>query len=146
MSDRPGNSQAAAGIERHLKFSQETVSSKQDRSPTEARLADLLNERQRLCLRIIGEIDRENERYFTEEWNSAEQGEPPPPEAWRWIQYDPSHTDSEPELKRRLRQAGIGGGGIKATMKALWLRDCIHIRNEQLGRYPTGLLPPPIPP
>jgi hypothetical protein len=29
----------------------------------------------------------------------------------------------------------MGGGGIKATMKVLWMRDCIHIRNEQLGRY-----------
>jgi hypothetical protein len=95
----------------------------------------LLNERQRICLQIIAEMDRENERRFGQDWNRAEKGEPPPPEAWRWLQYDPSHTVSEPELKRRLRQAGIGGGGIKATMKALWLRDCIHIRNEQLGRY-----------
>jgi hypothetical protein len=38
-------------------------------------------------------------------------------------------------LKRRLRQVGIGGGGIKTTMKALWMRDLIHIRSEQLGRY-----------
>jgi hypothetical protein len=38
-------------------------------------------------------------------------------------------------LKRRLRQVGIGGGGIKATMKALWMRDCIHIRHEQLGHF-----------
>jgi hypothetical protein len=94
-----------------------------------------LNERQRICLQIIAEMDRENERRFGQDWNRAEKGEPPPPEAWRWLQYDPSHTVSEPELKRRLRRAGIGGGGIKATMKALWMRDCIHIRNEQLSRY-----------
>jgi hypothetical protein len=111
------------------------VNSEQNKDAAKLHASCRLNKRQRLCLRIIGEIDRENERYFTEEWNRAEQGEPPPPEAWRWIQYDPSHTDSDPELKRRLRQAGIGGGGIKATMKALWLRDCIHIRNVQLGRY-----------
>jgi hypothetical protein len=43
-----------------------------------------------------------NERRFGQEWNRAEQGEPPPPTAWRWIQYDPSQTVSEPELKRRL--------------------------------------------
>jgi hypothetical protein len=94
-----------------------------------------LNERQRICLQVVAEIDRKNERRFGQEWNRAEQGEPPPPAAWRWIQYDPSHTVTEPELKRRLRQVGIGGGGIKTTMKALWIRDLIHIRNEQLGRY-----------
>jgi hypothetical protein len=85
-------------------------------------------------LQISAEMDRENERRFGRDWNRAEKGESPPLEAWRWLQYGPSHTASGPELKRRLRQAGIGGGSIKATMKALWLRDCIHIRNEQLGR------------
>jgi hypothetical protein len=118
-----------------LKFSQEAVNSKQGGSTTDTHSSNLLNERQRICLQIIAEMDRENERRFGQDWNRAEKGEPPPLEAWRWLQYDPSHTVSEPELKRRLRQAGIGGGGIKATMKALWMRNCIHIRNEQLGRY-----------
>jgi hypothetical protein len=92
------------------------------RSTTQPSEPHPLNERQRICLQIIAEMDRENERRFGQEWDRAENGEPPPPEAWRWLQYDPSHTVSEPELKRRLRQAGIGGGGIKATMKALWMR------------------------
>jgi hypothetical protein len=70
-----------------------------------------------------------------EQWDRGKQGEPPPPEAWRWLQYDPSHTVSEPELKRRLRQVGIGGGGIKATMKALWAHDCIRIWHELLGHF-----------
>jgi hypothetical protein len=48
-----------------------------------------LNERQRICLQIIAEMDRENERRFGQEWDRAENGEPPPPEAWRWLQYDP---------------------------------------------------------
>jgi hypothetical protein len=104
-------------------------------SPPQSAESHPLNERQRICLQVIAELDRENERRYGRDWNHAEKGEPPPPEAWRWLQYDPSHMVSEPELKRRLRQAGIGGGGIKATMKALWMRDCIHIRNEQLGRY-----------
>jgi hypothetical protein len=118
-----------------LKFSQEAVNTEQGGSTIDTHRSNLLNERQRICLQIIAEMDRENERRFGQDWNRDEKGEPPPPEAWRWLQYDPSHTVNEPELKRRLRQAGIGGGGIKATMKALWLRDCIHIRNEQLGRY-----------
>jgi hypothetical protein len=107
-------------------------SSKNDGRPDERQQ---LNERQLTCLRIIDEIDRQNEKQMTQEWNEAEQGQLPPETMWRWIQYDPSHTNSDPELKRRLRQAGIGGGGIKATMKALWMRDLINIRNVQLGRY-----------
>jgi hypothetical protein len=34
--------------------------------------ADQLNDRWRVCLQVIAEIDRENERYFTEECNSDE--------------------------------------------------------------------------
>jgi hypothetical protein len=105
------------------------------RSTTQPAESNPLNERQRICLQVIAEMDRENERRYGKEWNHAEKGEPPPPEAWRWLQYDPSHMVSEPELKRRLREVGIGGGGIKATMKALWARDCICIRHEQRGRY-----------
>jgi hypothetical protein len=43
-----------------------------------------LNERQCVCLQVIAEMDRENERRFGQEWNRAEKGEPPP-EAWRWL-------------------------------------------------------------
>jgi hypothetical protein len=93
-----------------------------------------LNVRQRVCLQVIAELDRENERRFGQKRNRAEKGEPPPPEAWRWLQHDPPHTVSEPELKRRLRQVGIGGGGIKATMKALWMRA--HPVDERLYSHP----------
>jgi hypothetical protein len=41
---------------------------------------------QRICLQIIAEMDGENGRRFGQEWNRAEQGQPPPPEAWRWLQ------------------------------------------------------------
>jgi hypothetical protein len=99
-----------------------------------------LSERQRICLQIIAEMDRENERHFGQDWNRAEKGEPPPPEAWRWLQYDPSHTVSEPKLKRRLRQAGIGGGGIKATMKALWMRA--HPVDARLYSHPERAAQP----
>jgi hypothetical protein len=93
-----------------------------------------LNERQLTCLRIIDEIDRQNEKQMTQEWNEAEQGQLPPESMWRWIQYDPSHTNSDPELKWRLRLVGIGGGGIKATMKALWMRA--HLVDARLDPHP----------
>jgi hypothetical protein len=96
-----------------------------------------LNERQRLCLQIITELDAENERYQREEWaKQAPPGAKPPPEsAWRWIQYDPSHSHLDPPLRQRLREAGMDGRGIKTTFKALWSRGLIRIRYERLARY-----------
>lgn len=100
-----------------------------------------LNERQRRCLQIILALDQERERYYTRDWpNDANQvasdvPPPPPASAWRWLQYDPSHNRSDPTLRQRLRLAGIGGRGIKATFNALWARDLIRIKYERLGRY-----------
>jgi hypothetical protein len=89
------------------------VNTEQGGSTIDTHPSNLLNERQRVCLQIIAEIDSENERRFGREWNHAEKSEPPPPEAWRWLQYDPSHTVSEPELKRRYAKQAWAAGASK---------------------------------
>ena len=100
-----------------------------------------LNGRQRLCLQIAAALDRENERYYREEWHlQAPPGVKPPPESapeggWRWLQYDPAHTQPDPPLRRRLREAGLDGRGIKRTFDALHTRGFIRLRQQQLGRY-----------
>jgi hypothetical protein len=115
------------------------VNTEQGGSIIDTHPSNLLNEQQRICLQVIAEMDRENERRFGQKRNRAEKGEPPPPEAWRWLQYDPLHKVSEPELERRLQEVGIGGGGIKATMKALLMkRACQDMADAGLDRQPNG--------
>jgi hypothetical protein len=100
-------------------------------------LGQELNARQRACLKVIAEIDRQNEQQFMQKWHTTEPERRPLAESWRWLyfDYDPISGSTETKLKEQLRQVGISGSGAKATMKALWLRGVIDIRNERLGRY-----------
>jgi hypothetical protein len=101
-----------------------------------------LNDRQRLCLQIAAALDAENERYYREEWGrQAPPGVKPPPGGdWRWLQYDPSHSQLDPPLRRRLREAGLDGRGIKRTFDALFTRGYIRVRQQQLGKYRVSWL------
>jgi hypothetical protein len=101
-----------------------------------------LNDRQRLCLQIAAALDAENERYYRKEWRlQAPPGvKPPPKNGWRWLQYDPSHSQLDPPLRQRLREAGLDGRGIKRTFDALFTRGYIRVRQQQLGKYRVSWL------
>jgi DNA-binding MarR family transcriptional regulator len=101
-----------------------------------------LNGRQRLCLQIAAALDTENERYYRDAWHlQAPPGVKPPSEdSWRWLQYDPSHSQLDPPLRRRLREAGMDGRGIKRTFDALFTRGYIRVRQQQLGKYRVSWL------
>ena len=99
-----------------------------------------LNDRQQTCLRIVYKLDRAGKRRYAAE--GAEQWSPPavpgwsPPEnAWRWLQYDPSHLQPNPPLKQELTAVGLEGRGIKRTFDALWARGYVLLRRQHLGRY-----------
>jgi len=91
-----------------------------------------LNDRQQTCLRIIYRLDRANKRRYPPD---GEARRTPPENAWRWLQYDPSHLQPNPPLKQELTAAGLEGRGIKRTFDALWARGYVLLRRQHLGRY-----------
>ncbi len=85
---------------------------------------DELNERQRVYLKQIFEIDQNREQSERGAWNSG--GRPRPASEWRWIEYLELFGNSSP-LRQKLKTAGVIDPGTGSTFKALRTRKLIEI-------------------
>jgi hypothetical protein len=85
---------------------------------------DELNERQRVYLKQIFEIDQDREASERGAWNRGDR--PRPADEWRWIEYLELFGNSS-QLRQKLKTAKVVDPGTGSTFKALATRKLIEI-------------------
>ncbi|WP_261210323.1 hypothetical protein [Laspinema sp. D2d] len=85
---------------------------------------DELNERQRVYLQQIFEIDQDREESEHGAWNRGER--PRPADEWRWIEYLELFGNSS-QLRQKLKAADVVDPGTGSTFKALAKSKLIEI-------------------